>query len=206
MKNLQPMADFLTVYTNRIWQRTRDCAEDCGAFAPMLSFIDNHCEFSFPISYPAVVQVGRNMSNLELAAKEVALVGPHFGLFAMEIAQRSSVQRHRIEDRNHLFDSVSDILKMIHPQAFFLSLPVLIERNKNGDSIVRPARRSKKGQEAILVVGRNQVRSYSLITPYRQIKEVNGICYDRSMIFDSMTGEPHQAQGPFANIYEPCGN
>jgi len=195
MKKLHPLADFLTVYTDRIWKRTRECADESGTFVPMLSFISENHEFTLPISYDAIVEIGMGVRDIENSAKQVATVGVPFSLFAMEIAERSRVAKTRAEDKADLFATIGGILNNIHPQAFFLSLPITMQLERQND-------RKRRDMPAILVVGRNQVRSYSVLTPYR-MKQDSGFWYGRSIILDSIAGDPHQAHGPLARIYEP---
>jgi len=196
------MPDFLTAYTDGVWRRTREIVEEAKAIMPTLTYIRDGREFSIPMTYESFAKVGKDMEMTRFAARAMGGMGPEFAMLAMAVAERSSDLLCSVADKKHFMCEVGAVLHLISPQAFFVAAPVRFEAGKFTNEQAERMLRDPK-PNAIIVTGRNLVRSYSLLTPF--VSDGSGnLYYEKSIIIDSVEGVT--AQGPFSKIYEPARN
>lgn len=206
---ISAVPDFLTNYTDEVWKRTRECINHAGVTIPMLTFIRQGREFNLPIDYNHFVGIGKSMEKTVVAAQWVSAMGPEFGMLAMQMAQRGEITEHREQDSQHFLCNIEAMLYGMAPQAFFVSMPIkIVAGGVNPESIRELAAAGPdhpRAQNAMLVVGRNVIRSYAKIIPF--LNDAQGQYYfDKGYTIDSFRGEPSQKLGPFSGIYEPIWN
>jgi len=210
MKNaLRPVPDFLTKTVVDLWSDVRGCVERAGQVKPILCYFVGDQAYSIPLSYADMVQRGVQMrGGFGSATAYMASMGPDFGMLAMELATRAEIESNTLIDGRSYVEHVQHMLHHIGPQAFFISIPI---RFVSGEfDPVQAARAMRLGpanpdaQDAVLVMGRNPVRSYGLLTPF--VKDRRGqFYYEDSIVLDSFDGSYHK-DGIFGDIYEPSRN
>lgn len=190
---IYPVADFVSSHTEKMLARTKECIAETGGPYPVLSYIVNGREFSMPLDYEFMVRIGREMQDFSKSVGHMNTLGSWFGFMASSLAARAEHPLSAFEDAVRFMRDVEHALRHIAPQAFFVSMPVMLQTTRDpGDG------------PAIFVMGRNQVKSYGLLTPFYQNRS-GEFRYGKPAVIDSMAGK-NNWEGPFSGIYEPSRN
>lgn len=205
---LKPVPDFLTQYTEHMWDRTRACVQETGGIVPVMAYVRHGQEFSVPLAYEAIVQVGREMLTMGKAAEYLDRMGPEFGFLAIQLAERAADPRNAECDRRSILHEIGHTLHHVQPQAFFVSMPVRFIMGRFAPDQIGEVLRLGPGhplaETAIIVIGRNPIRSYGLIAPF-SIGDGGVPVYSDPLVLDSFDGK-REDNGLFASIYDPSWN
>lgn len=205
---LHPVSDFITRYTDHLWSRTRECIAEAGSVYSVMSYIKNGREFSIPITYDGMVVIGKEMqAGVESSAKHISGMGPVFGFVAMELASRSDDRAFATEDRNAFSFEVENLLHHIMPDAFFVSMPIrmIVGPISASAEIAAAGPGHPAATDAIVVIGRNKIREYAVITPF-SVSGNGQFGYGKPCVIDSFSGGSVIGLGPFSGLYEPSRN
>jgi|CXWL01.1.fsa_nt_gi hypothetical protein len=208
---LRAVPDYLTNSTDEIVKRMRFTLKDEGSVGPALFYLDpcGH-QFSLPLDYDDMVRIGREMSAMTKAAFYMAQMGAQFGFYAMQVAQRASDPRLVAEDREFFLATMNHMLWHSAPAAFFVAIPtVIVVGAATPASIAEIAAAGPNhpdAKNALVVVGRNMVRGYAVVTPFEMDADKGLVTYDKPYTIDSSRGEHIGCLGPFSSIYDPSQN
>lgn len=208
---LNAVPDYLTVSTEEIVKRMRFTLRDTGDVCPALFYIDpcGH-QFSLPLDYDTMVEAGQEMnSSFTRAAFYLSQMGPDFGFYASQVAQRATDPKCAAEDRHFFLGTMNHMLWHAAPRAFFVAMPTIVIAGKATPNaiaeIAAAGPNHPNAKNALLVVGRNHVRGYAVITPF-DAHDDGRVIYKKPYTIDTSRGEPVSGLGPFSSIYEPSRN
>lgn len=205
--DLHSLPDYLTQHTDLMVRKIRHMFNATGSLGPILSYIGPAGdEFSIPLDYDQMVVLGREMVDFSRAAYYMSRMGPQFGFYAAQAAARAEDQACASEDRHFFMATMNHLLYHAAPTAFFVSMPtvVVVGRPEAMLDMVAYGPDHSDAQTAIVVVGRNQVRGYAVVTPF-SVDHGRAI-YKKPYTIDSCRGEHVNGLGPFAGLYEPSRN
>lgn len=201
--------DFISTYVEDITKRAKGCMGEVGDIVAMLTFLRGRREFNVPIEYEHFLRLGKDMGKAAVAASCIHAMGPEFAMLAMQLAARSENQKHQEEDRGHFIHDVGHMLYHMAPDAFFVSMPSLVVAGNADPALMAEIEAAgadhPNAKMAIVVIGRNPIRSYGIITPFLTDPQGN-FYFDKPYTVDSLRGEPSRGLGPFSDIYEPTMN
>jgi hypothetical protein len=176
------------------------------AIVPIVTFVVDGEEYSFPLQYDMFIELGNKMQFTKQAVAIVENMSQPFALMAMDWAERAQDPAKAVRDRHAFIGEVEHMLFHLAPQSFIVSAPIhmleavcTMEEMQNlivSSVEVKP--------NAVLVIGRNMVRTYAMITPFFRDADKN-FYYDKTRVIDSLEGRGHE-EGLFSRIYEPCPN
>lgn len=211
MTKLRAVPDYLTKSTDEIVERMRFTLKDAGSVGPALFYMDpcGH-QFSLPLDYDDMARIGREMTAFTKAAFYMAQMGSAFGFYAIQVAQRASDPRLVAEDREFFLATMNHMLWHSAPAAFFVAIPtVIVVGEATPASIAEIAAAGPShpnAKNALVVVGRNQVRGYAVVTPFQMDADQGRVTYEKPYTIDSSRGEHIGCLGPFSSIYDPSRN
>lgn len=198
---LNPVRDFLSVHTEMLLEKARLGIVITGGVMPVLSYVKHGHEFSIPMDYEMMLQIGSEMKVFSSAAAYIGVMGPEFGFLAVQLAERAIADPLNTSiDYPRFLQDVGHILNRTAPEAFFLSIPVQLKR---GNFNMRDLNRALESfdihperADAIVVVGRNPIKSYAMLMPFKT---------GQTKAQDSF-GVISEEGGLFASIYAPSTN
>jgi hypothetical protein len=199
---LIPTSDYVTGYADHVWQTLVDCAEETKSVYPMLTYAVDGQEFSVPMSFRMFTEMGKSVVAKPAALPIlIARMGTEFALLAMQMSSCGSEA-----DFTH---DVECVLRRIKPQCLVFSAPVRTVRSKKssltrGEIVRAMSDAVAKGPDAVVVVSRNPVRTFSVVRPMS--RSLSGdIVFGEPETMDSLLGEP-QPGGYFSRVFDPDQN
>ncbi len=204
---LTTMPDFVVQHVDKVLSDAQAVIGQNAGRVPALRYFRHGKEFSLPINYDYFVNIGNKIKGPTGAAVYIERMGPEFAFLAMEIAERSENPVWRLEDQLDFLGHVGHTLYHVAPQAFFVSMAVKIISHTSElerlIGLVLGGVPQPPEPNALLVMGCNQVRSYTVVTEFSDGK--GRVKYSKPKIFDSLKGHNH-ADALFTGIYEPSRN
>jgi hypothetical protein len=147
------------------------------------------------------------MREMAAATAYIQRMGPEFAFLAAELAERAEDRASMMEDKLNFLGHVGHVLYHVSPQAFFVTVPVrVISQGDIEDMLGRFFGDIPQPPQpnAIVVTGCNQVRSYTVVSPF-STGDDGRLRHGKPQVFDSLAGN-HDDGALFVNIYEPSRN
>lgn len=203
---LQKMPDYMTSGVEELLEKTKECVSATKGIMPMLVYIVNGIEYSFPLHYDTFIEIGLTIRSGCVASAICAhTMGTDFAFLAMTMSERSVDPRASAEDRASLMHDVQHILFHMKPWCFYISMPIRVVagvfQEHEIPDLLKRGPYHPQAKNALFVIGRNPIRTFGIITPFSHDQKGEFV-YEDGQVIDSFDNHQHE-EGIFSNVYYP---
>jgi hypothetical protein len=209
MRGLNSSTDYVTAYVEHVWRVLVKCADQTKSVYPMLTYSVGGNECAAPIDRESFLEIGRTMAKNPIAIPiMMGQMGPELAVLALQMAQSEANPVSEGKDQEAEFlREVECVIRRIRPDCLVFSTPVRVVEGKSKSyvrGIVEKIKNMALGANAVAVIGRNPVRTFTLVRPF--VRDLFGnFHFGEAVVRDSLAGH-NQPDEYFSKIFEPNHN